>query len=332
MTLLDPTYIRDNCDYSFGDLSGIHTGGAPLLNSYIKEANLQNREFLEKLIEIKERRNYMTLFIDNIRLYKRPVKYSACELENDFSRNFKDKIVKESHEKNDLLKLCSLFPKMNFIIFTAFDDSPIDEFIFDKIPENVIRIFASNATTFGGKVSPIPYGIKRRFTMNDTKQETLRYFLEKKTEPSKLLYINHNVNTNPERKKLHDIFIDKNWCTIAQNKGYEEYLNDIKNHKFMICPSGNAIGCECHRDWEVLYMKRVPIVIDSAYLREIFKDFPVLFVKSFETITEDLLLQNNILFEEAQKLEYHRLDFSLLFEKYLKIALEEINKKERNGN
>ena len=48
------------------------------------------------------------------------------------------------------------------------------------------------------------------------------------------------------------------------------YLNAIKNHKFMICPDGNAIGCECHRDWEVLYMRRVPIVVRSEYLEKIY--------------------------------------------------------------
>ena len=40
-------------------------------------------------------------------------------------------------------------------------------------------------------------------------------------------------------------------------------------------------------------MKRVPIVKDSEYLREIFDGFPVLFVKDFCDITEDLLKEND---------------------------------------
>jgi hypothetical protein len=56
----------------------------------------------------------------------------------------------------------------------------------------------------------------------------------------------------------------------------------------MICPDGNAIGCECHRDWEVIYMRRVPIVKDSPYLRKIFEGVPVLFVNSVLDVSVDL--------------------------------------------
>jgi hypothetical protein len=326
--LLDPTYIRDNCDYSFGDLSGIHTGGAPVFSAYMKEANIDNIEFLNKIDEVSKERNYMTLFIDNIRLYKRPVKYSACELNSDFSRMFKDRIVKESHDRNDLLELCSKFTDMNFIIFTAFDDSPIDEYIFEKIPSNVINIYASNAITFGGKVKPIPYGIKRKFSEFDNNHQILLDMTNSNIEPDKLLYVNHNVGTNPYRIKLNDFLSDKNWATVM-NRGvdYIEYLSNIKRHKFMICPSGNAIGCECHRDWEVLYMRRVPVVEDSEYLREIFKGFPVLFVKNFLDVNENILIENEQLYNDVQNLDLNSLDFSILYQNYLSESLDIIKNK-----
>ena len=40
----------------------------------MKDANLNNLEFATKVFEIKKERDYMTLFIDNIRLYKRDIK------------------------------------------------------------------------------------------------------------------------------------------------------------------------------------------------------------------------------------------------------------------
>ena len=89
----------------------------------------------------------------------------------------------------------------------------------------------------------------------------------------------------------------------------------------MICPEGNAIGCDCHRDWEVIYMRRVPIVIDSKYLRNIFKNIPVLFVKDFTEVTEELLNKNEILFDEMQKFDLNNLDI----EKYYKEILTKNN-------
>ena len=40
----------------------------------MKDANLNNVEFASKVFEVKKERDYMTLFIDNIRLYKRDIK------------------------------------------------------------------------------------------------------------------------------------------------------------------------------------------------------------------------------------------------------------------
>ena len=71
MELIEGVALSKLCDYSFGDQSGqwgnIHT-------SFMKDANLTNVEFVSKLFETKKSRDYMTLFIDNIRLYKRYIR------------------------------------------------------------------------------------------------------------------------------------------------------------------------------------------------------------------------------------------------------------------
>ena len=54
--------------------------------------------------------------------------------------------------RSDLLDLCGNFPQMKFIIFTNLEDTPIDDFILDKIPENVACISAVNAITHNDKV------------------------------------------------------------------------------------------------------------------------------------------------------------------------------------
>lgn len=318
MILLDPTYIRDNVDYSFGDQSGIS-----FFNGYMKDANINNHEFIDKYNYIKFiNKNIMTLFIDNIRLYQRDgIKYTSMELKNEYSKHIKDKRVSQL-KNNDLLKLCTFLSDINFIIFTGFEDTPIDDEIFDKIPKNVLGIYASNAISFGDKVYPIPYGIQRQLHPHDDRHELIKKFINYNKYPEKLLYINHSLGTNPKRIKINDFFSQKDWTTIhspisINHDDYTNYLSSIKNHKFMICSDGNAIDCECHRDWEVLYMKRVPILERNKYLEKIFDGIPVLFVDSFFDITEELLINNNHLYEEMQNFDLSKLDMQIIYQDIL---------------
>jgi hypothetical protein len=317
---LEPTYIRDNVDYSFGDQSG-----RGILGGYMKNASVDNLEFLNKLKSLEGVKNYMTLFIDNIRLYKRDgVKNTGMEEYIEYARTFKQNVLNDLWSNNDLLKTCAALPQMKFVIFTGFEDNCIDEFIWDKIPDNVIGIYASNAITFGDKVHPIPYGVQRKLNQQDNRHEVLINKLnEPNIEPKKLLYINHSEGTNPkERSGISDLFINKSWASVNtvenSHQGYNTYLNVIKDHKFMICPSGNAIGCECSRDWEVIYMKRVPVVKRSEYLEYIFKDIPVLFVNNFSDVTEELLIDNDYLFESMQNFDISKLDFKNIYDNIIK--------------
>lgn len=315
MNLLDPTYIRDNVDYSFGDQSSdVHN----LWNGYMKEANLNNKEFIEKCEKLKREKKIMTLFIDNIRLYQRnDVKYTATELINNDSKLYKDIRLKQL-KNNDLLNLCSKISDLNFIIFTNFEDTPIDDEIFNKIPSNVLAIYAGNAISFGGKVIPLPYGLQRKLFPNDNRQDILKELIDVSHFPNKLLYINHNVKTNPIRIEINNIFKNKEWVTIdTPFNDYKKYLLNIKNHKFMICPEGNAIGCDCHRDWEVIYMKRVPIIVRNPFLEKIFDGIPVLFVDSFLDITEELLIENDTLYQQMQNLDFSKIDIKKIFYKIL---------------
>ena len=70
MELIEGVALSELCDYSFGDQSGQWSG---IYTHFMKEANLMNFEFVSKVFEIERSRNYMTLFIDNIRLYHRKI-------------------------------------------------------------------------------------------------------------------------------------------------------------------------------------------------------------------------------------------------------------------
>jgi hypothetical protein len=295
MELIEGIELSKLCDYSFGDQSGQWSN---IFTSFMKEANSSNLEFIEKLNQIKKSRNYMTLFIDNIRLYKRNIENTKPE----------DKeYVQSLMEKNDLLNLCSDFKYMNFIIFTNLEDTPIDEYIDKLIPENVLCISAVNAIFWNKKVIPAPYGIQRKMHPNDNKSDILKQVMRESIFPKNLLYVNHNENTNlKERQGLNELFDDQSWSLVDRERvEYYQFLRTIKNFKFVLCPIGNAV--DCHRNWEVLYLGRVPVMKKHPYLQELYKDYPVLFVDSYDDISEELLIENDFLYKKVKSMSVDNL-------------------------
>lgn len=322
MRLLDPTFIRDTVDYSFGDESGM---GIPA--GYMKVANSSNEEFIAKYWEcVNTGKLYMTLFIDNMRLYRRsPVTYTAMEEMNPIWKDIRNQKLQNLADQ-DLLALLSTLPDMRFVIFTGFEDLPTDQYIHAAIPANVIGIWASNAQAFGGKVHPIPYGIQRILGPTDLRHDILhnRLISPAFIQPTNLLYINHRIANHASRQAINDHYRQFPWVTIKEPISiaphhYNDYLDDILHHKFVLCPSGNAPGCECHRDWETLYMRRVPVVEDTSYHRAIFDtlDIPVLYVDNLLNVTEQLLWDNMYLYDKMKEFDMSILDIEVLYNKII---------------
>lgn len=309
MKLIEGVGLSDLCDYSFGDQSGSF-GNLP--GHFIKPANLLNLEFVEKALSTNK--EYITLFIDNIRLYKREIVNVKPQ-----DRSYVNSLMNE----NDLLELCSRFPNKKFIIFTNLEDTPIDDYIFDKIPDNVLSVNAVNALSFGGKVNPIPYGLQRRLNINDNRIEILSSLMNNHDNKiENLLYVNHSVHTNPEERfGINELFLDKSWAKVEVNSvNYIEYLTSLSKSKFMICPVGNAV--DCHRNWECLYMRRVPIIKKSKYFEYLLKDYPVLFVNNYSEVTEELLISNQHLFEEIQDINLDSLDIQNFYDKIVSDSIK----------
>jgi len=299
MNLLHGPAIADLCDYDFGDQAGCLGG---VSGAFMKDANESNIDFIKQVNGNK----FMTLFIDNIRLYKRKI---LCSTATDQMR------VDKMMEENDLLHLLAeimLMKETQFIIFCSNEDTPITEDIHSHIPPNVLAIYAANAVGYGGKVHPFPYGLQRKLYPVDVRLDEMHNALKSDPKPNKLLYINHAEHTNiSERGNIRDMFADKSFATVSPRVDYPEYCRMIQAHKFMICPEGNAV--DCHRNWEVLLLKRVPIMKKNPYLQECYKDYPILWVDDYADVNKTLLAENDNLFIESRNLDINMLDLYSLF-------------------
>ena len=309
MELIEGVALSKLCDYSFGDQSG---QWGNIYTSFMKDANFLNTEFATKVFEVMQTRDYMTVFIDNIRLYKRQIESVKPEDE---------RYVNALMARSDLLNLCSTFPQMKFIIFTNLEDTPIDDQI--RVPDNVLCISAVNAIAHGDKVIPAPYGVQRKMTPDDDRIEQLTEWMEfdNKDNPNNLIYVSHNESSNARRLGIKNLFYDKDWAEVNEQRvSYNTFLSNLSNSKFMICPIGNAI--DCHRNWEVLYMRRVPVMVRDPYLEELYKDYTVLFVDNYKDVTKELLMKNDHLFQKAQTMNLSGLTLPTFFDRIVEKALK----------
>ena len=116
-----------------------------------------------------------------------------------------------------------------------------------------------------------------------------------------LVYANFSVYTYPlSRAPLMELAKSRSWITIGQveptTDGRRKFLEDVRNHSFVLCPRGN--GVDTHRLWETLYMGSIPIV-ERSIVHSGWQDLPILFVDSWDEITEERLLQEKIRIESS---------------------------------
>ena len=86
------------------------------------------------------------------------------------------------------------------------------------------------------------------------------------------------------------------------------------------CPEGNAV--DCHRNWEVLYMRRVPVIKKNAYLEYLLRDYPVLFVNDYVEVTEEYLLSNEHLFDQMQEIDLDNLNIQTFYDKIVNDSIK----------
>jgi len=180
-------------------------------------------------------------------------------------------------------------PKNPYVMITHNSDHKIN--IGYRIPSNCIHWFAQNVNIVNERIESIPIGLENSKWFKEVrKKDKMSCMLQQPKTYKNLVYMNHNVDTNPEqRSKPYRILQDKSWVTVERGyngHGFDEYLRDIYTHRFVVCPEGN--GIDTHRTWETLYMGSVPIEKRNIN-NQFYTDLPICFVNDWAEVTEDFL-------------------------------------------
>lgn len=154
--------------------------------------------------------------------------------------------------------------------------------ILNQVP-NIDRIFTQNLNINHRKVFPLPIGIANSMWEHGN-LETFCEVVNEKVDKTEEIYYNFTVEggMRPEYRVSCKEAADNLNLTINSSLDYKEYLQDLQKHKFCLCPSGN--GLDTHRLWECLYLKVIPILIDSNYSAHFAKDFPLYLLKKWSDL------------------------------------------------
>lgn len=178
------------------------------------------------------------------------------------------------------------------------------------------RWFAQNKNVDNDLITSIPIGLENfepefsyksmfgKFSSLPTngpqKKEYISFLSSNLNTHNNLVYLNFNTTTYPsERNYVKNKFINEKWITREEKVDWKTYYKSLSNSKFCISPRGN--GIDCHRTWEALYLRTIPILKKEYYMEE-FSDLPILFVDEWDKITEEYLYNK---YEQMIKIDYN---------------------------
>jgi hypothetical protein len=133
------------------------------------------------------------------------------------------------------------------------------------------------------------------------------------------IFFNFSISTNTTKRNICYESL-KNYLIWTPNMKFHEYIPNLSSYQFCICPEGN--GVDTHRLWESLYLKVVPIVINSPFTQILLEyNVPLLVVDKWSDIQD-----KNII---SDKLIYSKYNFDdILFQKLITFTPDYISNSE----
>jgi hypothetical protein len=133
------------------------------------------------------------------------------------------------------------------------------------------------------------------------------------TTKDKSVYFFFSIETARSiRTDCYDKIVKKG-IQFLNNTDYDSYISSLSQHKFAISPEGN--GIDCHRFWEALYLKTIPICKPNITVNYYAKYFPIVILNDWDDL--DISKLDDI-YNNADWSSYYKLDI-----KYIKNMIKD---------
>lgn len=173
-------------------------------------------------------------------------------------------------------------PEDRYILITAHSDSPIDTRHLPVLnDEKLVTWYAMNPTVSHPKLRPIPVGVCNHFSLTGFPTVAMppaRYDQLLKGNPKdKMFHVSFATSTN--RKIREGCLRATGLENVPMERG--AYLEDMGRSMFCISPEGN--GIDCHRVWEALYCRTIPVITRNPMVgMGLYDGLPVVILESWE--------------------------------------------------
>lgn len=231
--------------------------------------------------------------------------------------SFDEEGFKKNKNKKSLFDEPLVFIKTDLIFnaINSFIDKPIrivshnsDLCIDEKyIPlldsENIIHWYAQNISIKHPKLSSIPIGIANPKWIHGNKQ-LFRECINKNNKKTNLVYANFSLKTNPKERGLCLESIKRNGIDFTTGLPFGNYLDDLSKSMFSISPNGN--GIDCHKTWESIYLKTIPVVTKSINSEQ-YSKLPILILDKWDDL-DILKLDKDLYISLIEKFDRFKLN------------------------
>jgi len=203
-----------------------------------------------------------------------------------------------------------------FILITHNSDKNIlDNNIYIKTIYNynkLVKWYSQNLCFDHNKLFFLPIGIANNQWEHGYKFTNFYNTLSNKTQLNKKLksiYFFFAINTNKEKRINCYNSVIKKITFLNKISPYENFKR-LSEYEFCICPEGN--GVDTHRFWEALYLKCVPIVLNSDFINIIKKNtnLPLIILNSWDELDINNLKEYNT-FDFTNSNTYLTMDYYL---------------------
>jgi hypothetical protein len=199
---------------------------------------------------------------------------------------------------NQLQKIINnIEKKQELILIIHNGDQELVESDAIMLKEKFSKIYSTNFLGKDSEIEAIPIGLENRYINMHGDYTKISKNYEK--IKSKIL-VNFNPFTNENfRLPLLKYCLDHtDVFEIKVNINRQNYFRELGTYRFVLSPPGN--GLDCHRTWEAIYCKTIPIVFRKCFPFS-FDELPVLIIDQIEDLANIELRELDVLYQNILK-------------------------------